>query len=74
MKEFSSSEEIRACIAAAISRGGLLRTGDEAKRIAEKCGGSEDSIYRELVEAGVRARINMELGSNGSAHQTKSGV
>ena len=55
-------EIVRQTIAHAIKSGEILQVGREARQIAEETGYSRYEIARELTEAGLSARINMEMG------------
>jgi hypothetical protein len=54
--------EIRATIATCITDRSLLRGQYEACRIADVFGISSDRIYSELIEAGIRAGVDIEFG------------
>ncbi len=59
---FDIDEIVRRTVAEAIRTGDLLRVNHEAWRIAAETGLSRREIARDLFEAGIAARINMEIG------------
>jgi hypothetical protein len=56
-------DEIRKSVAASIDKGVLLRIPVEAERIARCSGASARLVAEHLVEAGIRAHVNIEFGA-----------
>ena len=66
-------EIVRQTVADAIRTGELLQVNFAARRIAAETGLPRHDIARELFEAGIAARINMEFGERpGTARQEQS--
>jgi hypothetical protein len=55
------ADAIKGVVTAASTKGRTLDVSSEAKRIAKATGLSPIITARDLVEAGVAARINMEI-------------
>jgi hypothetical protein len=63
VKQRSPSDEIRKTVAKVIQDRALLRVAPETLRIARYCRAHPESVARELITAGIQARVNIEFGS-----------
>lgn len=55
------ADAIKAAVTTALTQGKVLDVNSEAKRIAKATGLSQTVTARDLFEAGVGARVSMEL-------------
>ena len=60
---YDIDEIVRQTVADAIRTGELLQVNREARRLAAETDLPRHEIARELFEAGIAARINMEFGA-----------